>query len=160
MKIETTDILIVGTGAAGSTAAWNLSKSNFKITCLEQGPFINYKEYSFNNTFREIKKLYNFNSDPNLRNLKSDYPIDSKNSPISIANYNAVGGSTLIYSGHYPRFHPSDFKTKKIDKVGNNWLFNYYDLEKYYNLNDKMVGVSGLSGRSILPRNKKFIFPN
>ena len=71
MKIETTDILIVGTGAAGSTAAWNLSKSNFKITCLEQGPFINYKEYSFNNTFREIKKLYNFNSDPNLRNLKS-----------------------------------------------------------------------------------------
>ena len=126
---------------------------------MEQGPFINYKEYSFNNTFREIKKLYNFNSDPNLRNLKSDYPIDSKNSPISIANYNAVGGSTLIYSGHYPRFHPSDFKTKKIDKVGNNWLFNYYDLKKYYNLNDKMVGVSGLSGDPSYPEIKNLYSP-
>ena len=62
---------------------------------------------------------------------------------ISIANYNAVGGSTLIYSGHYPRFHPSDFKTKKIDNIGSNWLFDYEDLEKYYNLNDKIWSFKG-----------------
>ncbi len=152
MKKERTDILIIGAGASGAASAWNLSKLNLKVTCLEQGPLINKKEYSFNNKDREINKLKKFNIDPNQRKLNSDYPINSDNSPISIANYNAVGGSTLVYSGHYPRFHPSDFKTKKNDKIGSDWLFNYYDLEKYYNLNDKMVGVSGVAGDPAYPK--------
>ena len=91
--------------------------------------------------------------------MPSDYPINSSNSPISIANYNAVGGSTLIYSGHFPRFHPSDFNTKKIDNVGSDWLFDYCDLEKYYNLNDKMVGVSGLTGDPAYPEIKNLLPP-
>ena len=159
MKKETADILIIGAGASGSAAAWNLSKLNLKIVCMDQGPFIDKKEYSFNNKFREINKLGKFNIDPNQRKFNSDYPINSDNSPISIANYNAIGGSTLIYSGHYPRFHPSDFKTKKIDKIGSNWLFNYYDLEKYYNLNDKMVGVSGMTGDPAYPKIKNLLPP-
>ena len=152
MKKEKTDILIIGTGASGAASAWNLSKLNLKITCLEQGPFVNKKDYSFNNVNRVINKFKKFNINPNERKFDSDYSINNDNSPISIANYNAVGGSTLVYSGHYPRFHPSDFKTKKIDNIGSNWLFNYYDLEKYYNLNDKMVGVSGLKGDPAYPK--------
>ena len=156
---EKTDILIIGAGASGAASAWNLSQLNLKITCLEQGPLINKKKYSFNNTNREINKLKEFNIDPNQRKFESDYPINTDNSPISIANFNAVGGATLIYSGHYPRFHPSDFNTKKIDKIGSNWLFNYYDLEKYYNLNDKIVGVSGLTGDPAYPEIKNLLPP-
>ncbi len=159
MKTEKTDILIIGAGAAGSASSWNLSKLNLKITCLEQGPFLKQKEYSFNNKNREIYKFNKFNINPNERNFSSDYPINSDNSPISIANYNAVGGSTLVYSGHYPRFHPSDFNTKKIDGVGSDWLFNYYDLEKYYELNDKMVGVSGLEGDPAYPKINNLLEP-
>jgi choline dehydrogenase-like flavoprotein len=159
MKREKTDILIIGTGASGAASAWNLSKLNLKITCLEQGPLIDKKKYSFNNVDREINKYKDFNINPNERKFDSDYSINSKNSPISIANYNAVGGSTLIYSGHYLRFHPSDFNTKKIDNIGSNWLFNYYDLEKYYNLNDKMVGVSGLTGDPAYPKIKNLLPP-
>lgn len=159
MKKEKTDILIIGTGASGAASAWNLSKLNLKITCIEQGPLINKKNYSFNNVNREINKLKNFNIDPNQRKFNSDYSIDCTNSPISIANYNAVGGSTLIYSGHYPRFHLSDFNTRKIDNIGSNWLFNYYDLEKYYNLNDKMVGVSGLTNDPAYPKIRNLLPP-
>ena len=159
MKREKTDILIIGTGASGAASAWNLSKLNLKITCLEQGPLIDKKKYSFNNVNREINKYKDFNIDPNQRKFDSDYSINSNNSPISIANYNAVGGSTLVYSGHYPRFHPSDFNTKKIDNIGSNWLFNYYDLEKYYNLNDKMVGVSGLTGDPAYPKINNLLPP-
>ena len=159
MKKEKTDILIIGTGASGAASAWNLSKLNLKITCLDQGPSVKKNEYSFNNIFREINKFNKFHIDPNVRNFDADYPIDCKNSPISIANYNAIGGATLIYSGHYPRFHPSDFKTKKLDNVGSNWLFDYYDLEKYYNLNDRMVGVSGISGDPAYPKIKNLLPP-
>jgi len=53
-----------------------------------------------------------FNSNPNHRSNAADYPINVSESPISIANYNGVGGGTILFAGHYPRFHPSDFRVK------------------------------------------------
>ena len=151
MKNKKIHILIVGAGASGSAAAWNLSKCRFKITCLEQGPRINKNSYSFYQNNWEIYKRNRFHINPNVRKLKSDYPINDKDSPISIANFNAVGGSTILYSGHFPRFHPSDFKTKTVDNVGEDWPFDYKDLEPFYDINDEIMKVSGLSGDPAYP---------
>ena len=110
MKKNNFDVIIIGAGASGITAAWNLGLK-YKVLCLDQGPFINYNS-------KKVKK-WNSNNDkkfkinPNERKLKFDYPIDNSDSDIEIANYNAIGGSTIIYSGHFPRLHPSDFRTKK-----------------------------------------------
>jgi choline dehydrogenase-like flavoprotein len=131
MDLKKMHIIIVGAGASGAAAAWNLSKNKFKVTCLEQGPLLNKNSYSFYQDKWEIYKKNKFHINPNVRKLKSDYPINDKNSPISIANFNAVGGSTILYSGHFPRFHPSDFKTKTLDKVGADWPINYKDLEPF-----------------------------
>ena len=151
MKSDNVDILIIGAGASGAAAAWNLSESKYKIACLEQGPFLDSKSYSFFQANWEKLKQKEFNINPNIRKLKSDYPIDDTKSLISIANFNAVGGSTLLYSGHFPRFHPSDFKTKTLDKVASDWPFTYKDLEPYYKLNDKMMGIAGLEGDPAYP---------
>ncbi len=91
--------------------------------------------------------------------MKSDYPINDKNSPISIANFNGVGGSTILYSCHFPRFHPSDFKTKSLDNVGEDWPISYNDLKKYYDQNDKIMNVCGLEGDPVYP-NIKNLKPN
>ena len=40
---KTLKIIIVGSGASGSAAAWNLSDGLFKITCFEQGPDLEKK---------------------------------------------------------------------------------------------------------------------
>ena len=139
-------VIIIGTGASGSSAAWNLSKSFFNIICFEQGPELKKNSYSFDRLDWELLKKKSFNHNPNIRKMKSDYPIDDKNSPISIANFNAVGGSTILYSCHFPRFHSSDFKTKTLDNVGEDWPFSYDDLKKYYDQNDKIMNVCGLEG--------------
>jgi len=149
MSNEEVDIIIVGAGAAGSAAAWNLSNQGFKIVCLEQGPRMNPDLYPKKES--EFLKNNNFNSNPNIRKMNSDYPIDDTDSPISIANFNAVGGSTILFSGHFPRFHPSDFHTKSKDGVGEDWPFGYSELEPFYNLNDEMMGVSGLEGDPAYP---------
>ena len=159
MKNKDVDILIVGAGASGAAAAWNLSGKNYKILCLEQGPLLKGKSYSFNRTDWEKIKQKEFNVNPNIRKLKSDYPIDDKNSPISVANFNAVGGSTILYSGHFPRFHPSDFKTKTLDGTGDNWPFEYKDLEPFYKINDKIMRVAGISGDPAYPNIKKLESP-
>ncbi len=145
------DIIIIGAGASGAAAAWNLSQSNFKILCLEQGPHVLEDQYPDNMDEWEIKKQKEFNINPNVRQSISDYFINDNDSPISIANFNGVGGSTILYSALFPRFHESDFNVKTKDNVAEDWPFKYKDLEPFYNLNDKMMGVSGLEGDPAYP---------
>ena len=65
--------------------------------------------------------------------------------------YNAVGGSTIHWGSHFPRFHPSDFALKSQDGVADDWPMTYEELEPYYDLNDRMNGVSGLRGDTAYP---------
>jgi choline dehydrogenase-like flavoprotein len=145
------DIVIIGAGASGAAAAWSLSQKFDSIACLEQGDWMDPSKYPSTNTDWEILKSRNFSPLPNERNLPSDYAIDDSNSPIAISNFNAVGGSTILYSGHFPRMHPSDFKTKTLDKIGSDWPIEYKDLEQFYNINDAQMGVSGLEGDPAYP---------
>ena len=49
------DVIIIGSGAAGAAAAWNLSNKGLKIICLEQGSYTNPDLYPKNKS--EICKL-------------------------------------------------------------------------------------------------------
>ena len=126
---------------------------------MEQGTFNKPKEYNYLSDEWELNRRKKYNKNPNLRNLEYDYPIDSKNSPISLANFNGVGGSTIIYNAHLPRFKPKDFKTKKFDNVAEDWPISYKDLEKYYELNEKIMGVAGLKNDPEYPKIKKLLPP-
>ena len=42
--------------------------------------------------------------------------------------FNAVGGSTIHWSGHFPRFRPSDFRVRTLDGVADDWPLTYWDL--------------------------------
>jgi choline dehydrogenase-like flavoprotein len=148
------DIIIVGLGASGAASAWMLSKSNLKILIIEQGDEYNPDDYHKKKYFWEISKLKKFNVNPNVRDGKYDYKIDNKLSDINIANFNGIGGSTMLYSGHFPRFHPSDFKVKNVENISFNWPINYNELEPYYEINDKIIGVHGLEDDPAYPKIK------
>jgi choline dehydrogenase-like flavoprotein len=89
--------------------------------------------------------------DPSARRLPADYPVNTDASPISVSMYNAVGGSTVQWSAHFPRLHPSDFRVKSLDGVADDWPLTYSDLEPYYDLNDRINGVAGLDGDPAYP---------
>ena len=60
--------------------------------------------------------------------------------------FNAVGGSTIHWSAHFPRYHPSDFRVRSLDGDGDDWPLSYDELEPFYDLNDRMIGIAGRSG--------------
>jgi choline dehydrogenase-like flavoprotein len=62
-----------------------------------------------------------------------------------------VGGSTILYAAHFPRFHPSDFKAKTLDGVADDWPVDYARLSPYYDQNARMMGVAGLAGDPAYP---------
>lgn len=149
--MEIVDVLIVGAGASGAAVAWSLSSARLNILCLEQGGHMDPASYPSTQRNWEALRHSSFSVNPNVRKLDADYPINDQESPIAIANFNAVGGSTILFSGHFPRFHPSDFKVKTLDGVADDWPLDYQQLEPYFALNDRMMGVSGLSGDPAYP---------
>lgn len=149
---ESFDIVIIGSGASGAAAAWRLSRSGkLRILCLEQGERADPSSYPSTRIDWELDREQFASSDPNQRRNKADYPIDCSQSAVSLANFNGFGGSTILYSGHFPRFHPSDFATQTLDQVGDDWPLSYDDLLPYFTENEQMMGVAGLVGDPAYP---------
>ncbi len=151
MQKDPVDVLIIGAGASGAAVAFSLAETRMKIVCLEQGDWTNPAQYPSTGRDWEARHFGDFNINPNKRRARADYPINVTDSPISVANFNGVGGGTVLYAGHFPRFHPSDFRVKSLDGVAEDWPIDYDFLEPYYNQNDRMMGVSGLSGDPAYP---------
>ncbi|HCG90481.1 MAG TPA: choline dehydrogenase [Dehalococcoidia bacterium] len=145
------DVLVIGAGASGAALTWSLSKSGIKVVCLEQGDWLPFDAFPATLPESPIRWQTDFHPDPNIRNNPADYPINDKNTPIAPLMYNGVGGSTLHYGSHIPRFHPSDFKVKTVDGIADDWPLTYDEIEPYYDLNDSMLGVSGLTGDPAYP---------
>ena len=145
------DVLVIGAGASGAAFAWSLSEAGIQVVCLEQGGWMKPSECPSSQDDWEVHRQTEFNPDPNARRLPEDYPVNGEETPITTLMYNAVGGSTIHWSAHFPRFHPSDFMVRTLDGVADDWPVSYEQLEPYYDLNDRMVGVSGVTGDTAYP---------
>ena len=152
IKHDKTDILIIGGGASGAAVMWDLSKAGFNVVCLEQGSRIQTDKYPVNHPNWEELSMNKSNNNPNIRKNNDDYPINTDNTDINPLMFNAVGGSTIHWTAHIPRLHPSDFKVKTLDGVADDWPITYWDLEPFYDKNDEMMGVSGINGDPANPK--------
>ncbi|HEY5291664.1 MAG TPA: GMC family oxidoreductase N-terminal domain-containing protein, partial [Burkholderiales bacterium] len=145
------DVLIIGAGASGAAFAWSLADTRMRILCLEQGDWINPADYPSTRRDWEVRMDREFSPNPNVRHRREDYPVNDADSPISVLNFNGVGGSTILYAAHFPRPHPSDFRVRSLDGVADDWPIDYAALEPFYALNDRQMGVAGLAGDPAYP---------
>ncbi|MGB7181719.1 MAG: GMC family oxidoreductase [Burkholderiaceae bacterium] len=159
MANDPVDVLIVGSGASGGAFAWSMADTRMRILCLEQGDWMNPSELPTAGRDWELRTFGDMSANPNVRKRITDYPVNDKDSPVSIANFNAVGGSTIAWAAHFPRFHPSDFRVKSLDGVADDWPIDYPTLEPYFAENDRMMGVAGLAGDPAYPPHELLMPP-
>lgn len=152
-EIET-DVVVVGAGAGGAAVSWRLASRGVSVVCLEQGGWVDPATSApAADPAWEVLRQHGWNPNPNLRAGPDDDPIDDADSEIKPLCYNGVGGSTVMWSCHMPRFHPSDFCVRTLDGVGADWPLGYDDLAPYYDLNEAKMGVAGLPGHPAYPPN-------
>ena len=153
------DVLVVGAGAAGSVAVMELAEKGFGVVCLEQGDWVDPSTFTGDKPEWELSKQKDWHPNPNVRAGRWDYPINTEDSDVNPLMYAAVGGSTILYTAHWVRMLPSDFRVRTLDGVADDWPFTYRDLLPYYERMDRQVGTSGLDGDPAYPSGGPYPLP-
>ncbi|HEY4671544.1 MAG TPA: GMC family oxidoreductase [Gemmatimonadaceae bacterium] len=150
---KTYDVCIVGSGAGGGMAAYQLTKAGANVLLLEAGgPWDNTKDSVM------LKMPY---QSPRRGASTPDRPFgefdacvggwDLEGEPFTNAEgtdfkwwrARMVGGRTNHWGRISLRFGPDDFKAKSRDGLGDDWPIGYSDVAPYYDRIDKLIGVFG-----------------
>ena len=140
------DYIIIGSGASGAAAAWRLSSKDVNVLLLEMGEELSETDYPAYGHNWEESRDKKFSPVAATRDGQFDYPVNDFDSPIAICNYNAYGGSTILFSAHFPRFLRKDFSIRTDEGVGSDWPITYDELLPYFDINEKEMALSGLAG--------------
>jgi choline dehydrogenase-like flavoprotein len=127
------DLLVVGSGAAGSVIAAQAAAAGKRVLVLEAGPP------------RQLADLTS--SQLWARRLKwAGAPVEEDGNLRIGHGFNTgwgTGGSALHQYGVWPRLHENDFKLQSQFGLGLDWPFEYADLRPYYDRVQAQVGLSG-----------------
>ncbi len=155
------DIVIVGTGPTGVAAAWRLATQGFEVLCVERGGWIDAAATPAGAPDYELQRRGPWHANPNVRRWAEDEPVDDADSPIRPMVGHAVGGSSVWWSAHMPRFRQEDFRMRTMDGVGDDWPIDHDDLAPWFELNETEIGLAGVVGDPSAParRNRLRLLP-
>ena len=154
------DVIVVGLGPAGATAAYVLATAGMHVLALEAGPYRTKDEYRLDevteSVFQQARLGPKFNQE--LQTWRSNVDAPSGPALYSLGKMNNGVGGTVVYSAWLRRYLPGDFKRRSdtISRYGEealplgssvvDWPIGYDDLEPYYTAVERMTGVAGIPG--------------
>lgn len=148
------EILVVGSGAGGAMAAYELTRLGHKVVLLEAGRDYDPKKET---------PMFKRNGDAPLMGAATpdkdfgfyDATIDggwqvpdepytaAENSEFMWWRARMLGGRTNHWGRYSLRFSEHDFKGKSRDGLGADWPFEYADIAPWYDKTEALIGVCG-----------------
>lgn len=127
------DVLVIGSGAAGSVIAAKAAQAGRHVLILEAGPA---------RALTDLKSSQIW-----ARRLKwGGAPVEEQGN-LKIGHvFNSgygTGGSALHHYAVWPRLHSNDFKVRSVYGRGLDWPLEYGDIRPYYDRIQAEVGMSG-----------------
>jgi choline dehydrogenase-like flavoprotein len=150
------DVCIVGSGAAGGTAAKVLTEGGLNVVLLEAGPPLNpekdYKEHVWPYELPHRGggvggKLRAFGGEfmaPNgAWEIEGEPYTTAPGTRFRWFRSRIVGGRTNHWGRIALRFAPVDFRARSNDGMGDDWPISYDDVAPYYDKVESFIGVFG-----------------
>ena len=156
------DVVIIGAGLTGGLAADYLTRLGKKVCVIERG----------GDYLPDRKHLWSERHIP-VPGTKDRWVTMAQNDPyerteIKTAKrgfrfkYNmkfGMGGSGAVWSGASFRFRPADFRLRTQYGVGDDWPVSYEEMEPFYALAEKELGISGADPLGYWERQSDFPMP-
>lgn len=179
MKKPDFDAVIVGSGAGGGACAWALVHAGFKVLILEAGPAYDpNSDYCLEDPDWETKQFpqkeipsisYSFGPmqtlSDDLEHLRSwnhnygRYNPGNKRMGWKYHHVEGLGGSTLHFTGEAHRLCPQSMQMQSRFGVSADWPITYQELEPFYAMAEKVVGVAGPKSDLLRPRSEPYPLP-
>src|SRR6476659_7964101 len=171
-RLNDTDVVFIGLGAAGGIALLPLAQAGLEVIGLEAGGAMTRRDFApdeIRNNVRGWPMLASHKTNqeaPTVRATVAQQAVQGGHPMM-----NAIGGTSLHYWAQHWRLNPWDFKVASETKrrygasripkgsTVEDWPFGYDEIEPYYEKIEYEVGVSGQAGNvngKIDPRGNPF----
>ena len=140
------DVVIIGSGASGGMAAWNLTRKGANVLMLEAGePFERADFWSHVKPWEERERRRHGERSPGFETLplrESPYETPA-GQHFLLRRVWGVGGKTNIWGRVSLRYGDLNFKEPAVDGWEIPWPVSYSDIAPYYDNVEKLIGVCG-----------------
>jgi choline dehydrogenase-like flavoprotein len=148
------DVCIVGSGAGGGMAAYQLANAGIKVALVEAGPFYDPAKPEYQTQLKwpwesprrgagSTRVFGDFNAALGGWEIEGEPYTRKDGTQFDWFRSHMLGGRTNHWGRISLRFGPLDFKRKDHDGLGDNWPIGYDDVAPYYDKVDQLIGVFG-----------------
>ena len=150
------DVCIIGSGAAGGTAAKILAEGGLNVVMLEAGgpinPTADFKEHVWPYQLphrgagvggKALDDFGEFLAPNGSWEIEGEPYINAPGTRFRWFRSRIVGGRTNHWGRIALRFAPVDFRSRSTDGMGDDWPISYEDVAPYYDKVESYIGVFG-----------------
>ncbi len=135
-----TDILVIGSGSGGGTAAWALARAGKRVLLVERGAQYGDR-YAYQDEKRALIRMEPYEDRPAL--------VNGRRARLFVGGI--AGGGSALYGGVLMRPAPEDFTPglhygDRLDRRIWEWPISYEEMGPWYDRAEELYRVSGPDG--------------
>jgi choline dehydrogenase-like flavoprotein len=153
---DSSAVVIIGSGAGGGTLAHELTRRGIKVVLLEAGKRQSTETFSQvpGEAFLQLTWL-------DARTQSGNWGVARDFPALPVWHCKTVGGTTVHWTASTPRLKPWELRAKTTygDVPGASlidWPVSYEELERYYEIAERRMGVTRRNGVPGLPASNNF----
>jgi choline dehydrogenase-like flavoprotein len=138
-------VIVVGSGASGGMAAWNLTRQGIDVVLLDAGlKFDRSKFWTHVKPWEWRERTGRGEKPPEFTLDTKEQPyVTPEGRPFDLVRVWGHGGKTNIWGRVSLRYSEMDFKGAQRDGWEIPWPVSYQDMAPYYDKVDQLIGVCG-----------------
>lgn len=142
---EVHEVIVIGSGASGGMAAWNLTRQGINVLMLDAGTKFRRSQFWSHVKPWETRELLAKGQRPPQFYLdtKEQPYLSDPNNPFDLIRVWGRGGKTNVWGRVSLRYSDLDFEGPARDGWEIPWPIRYKDIASYYDKVEQEIGVCG-----------------